>query len=38
MHGDSFTLGVARALERVFVGDPEMARPVPNLEKIRATD
>ena len=38
MHGDAFTLGVARALERVFMRDPELARPVPNLAKLRASD
>ena len=38
MHGDSFTLGVARALERVFEGDPDLARPIPDIEKIRVTD
>ena len=38
MHGDSYTLGVARALERVFEGDPDLARPIPDLEKIRTTD
>jgi len=38
MHGDSFSLGVAQALERVFAGDPELARPVPNLERIRAQE
>lgn len=38
MHSDAHILGVARALERVFAGDPELARPVPDLEKIRATE
>lgn len=38
MHGDAVALGVAAALERVFAGDPELARPVPNLEKIRARE
>ena len=36
MHGDSFILGVAKALEDVFAGDARLARPVPDLEKLRA--
>ena len=38
MHGDAFTLGVAQSLERIFVGEPELVRPVPNLDKIRARE
>ena len=38
MHADSFVLGVAHALERVFADDPVLARPVPDLENIRATE
>ncbi len=38
MHGDSFTLGVAKALERQFAGDKLLARPVPDLEKIRVKE
>ncbi len=34
MHGDLFTLGVARALERRFADDPELARPTPDLERL----
>ena len=36
MHGDSFILSVARALEGVFAGDARLARPLPDLEKLRA--
>ena len=36
MHGDSFILSVARALEGVFTGDARLARPLPDLEKLRA--
>ena len=38
MHADAFTLGVARSLERVFENDWELARPLPDLESIRATE
>ena len=38
MHSDAFTLGVARSLEHVFENDWELARPLPDLEKIRATE
>ena len=38
MHGDRFTLGVAKSLERVFAGDKLLARPVPDLEKIRVKE
>lgn len=38
MHSDRMMLGVAQALEKVFAGDPELARPIPDLEKIRATE
>ena len=38
MHSDAFTLGVARSLERVFENDWELARPLPDLEKIRAPE
>jgi Asp-tRNA(Asn)/Glu-tRNA(Gln) amidotransferase A subunit family amidase len=36
MKGDAFTLGAARALERLFAADPELARPVPDLAALRA--
>ena len=38
MHGDAFTLGVARALEDLFAGDPDLDRPVPDLETIRVAE
>ncbi len=38
MHGDRFTLGVAKALERAFADDPLLARPIPDLEKIRVKE
>ncbi len=38
MHGDRFTLGVAKALEGVFAGDPALDRPTPDLEKIRVKE
>jgi len=34
--GDAFVLSVAAALERVLAGDARTARPVPDLEKLRA--
>jgi amidase len=37
MYGDRFTLGVAHALEQVFAADPALRRPVPDLERARAT-
>ena len=33
--GDRFTLGVAAALEQVFARRPELARPVPDLARLR---
>ena len=38
MHGDAFTLGVARALEDLFAGNPDLDRPVPDLETIRVAE
>lgn len=35
MKRDAFTLGAARALERLFAADPELARPVPDLARLR---
>ncbi len=34
--GDAFVLGVAAALEEAFVGDVALARPVPDIAKLRA--
>jgi len=34
--GDAFVLGVAAALEEAFAADPALARPVPDLAKLRA--
>ncbi|MCU0888377.1 MAG: amidase family protein, partial [Rubritepida sp.] len=34
--GDAFVLGVAAALEEAFAGDPALARPRPDLAKLRA--
>jgi Asp-tRNA(Asn)/Glu-tRNA(Gln) amidotransferase A subunit family amidase len=34
--GDAFVLSVAAALERLLAGDPRTARPVPNLDQLRA--
>jgi Asp-tRNA(Asn)/Glu-tRNA(Gln) amidotransferase A subunit family amidase len=34
--GDAFVLGVAAALEEAWRGDAELARPVPDLAKLRA--
>lgn len=36
MKGDAFTLGAARALERLFAADAALARPVPDLAALRA--
>lgn len=33
--GDRFTLGVAHALEQVFARRPELARPIPDLDRLR---
>jgi Asp-tRNA(Asn)/Glu-tRNA(Gln) amidotransferase A subunit family amidase len=34
--GDRFTLGVAHALEQVFARRPALARPLPELDRLRA--
>lgn len=34
--GDAFLLGVAAAIEAAFAGDADLARPVPDLGKLRA--
>ncbi len=34
--GDAFVLGIAAAIEAAFVGDAALARPVPDLAKLRA--
>ena len=34
--GDGFVLGVAAALEQVLAGNPRTARPVPDLDRLRA--
>jgi len=33
--GDAFVLGVAAALEEAFAGDPEFARPKPDIAAVR---
>jgi amidase len=35
IHRDRFLLGVAHALERLFQRDPMLARPVPDLDRLR---
>jgi Asp-tRNA(Asn)/Glu-tRNA(Gln) amidotransferase A subunit family amidase len=34
--GDRFTLGVAAALEQALAGRPELARPAPDLTRLRS--
>ena len=34
--GDAHVLGVAAALEEALAGDPRTARPVPDIEKLKA--
>jgi len=34
-HSDKFVLGVAAALERLFQTVPDLARPIPDLEKLK---
>ena len=34
--GDAFVLGIAAAIEAAFAGDAALARPVPDLAKLRA--
>ena len=35
-HTDRFVIGVAKALEELFQGNAELARPVPDIEKLKA--
>ena len=35
-HDDRFVLGVAKALEALFVGNGELARPLPDIRALAA--